>query len=42
MASLGLAGVPYERWLRFMVPLLAQLIAVAAVFMAIAVVVGLE
>jgi uncharacterized ion transporter superfamily protein YfcC len=42
MASLGLAGVPYERWLRFMVPLLLQLFVVAAVFMAIAVVVGLE
>ena len=42
MASLGLAGVPYERWLRFMVPLLLQLIGVAAVFMAIAVIVGLE
>jgi uncharacterized ion transporter superfamily protein YfcC len=42
MASLGLAGVPYERWLRFMLPLLAQLLAVAAVFMAIAVVIGLE
>jgi len=42
MASLGLAGVPYERWLRFMVPLLAQLLLVAAIFMAIAVVVGLE
>jgi len=42
MASLGLAGVPYQRWLRFMVPLLLQLFAVAAVFMAIAVVVGLE
>ena len=42
MASLGLAGVPYERWLRFMVPLLLQLIAVAAVFMALAVIVGLE
>jgi uncharacterized ion transporter superfamily protein YfcC len=42
MASLGLAGVPYERWLRFMVPLLLHLIAVAAIFMAVAVVVGLE
>jgi len=42
MASLGLAGVPYERWLRFMVPLLLQLIGVAAVFMAFAVVVGLN
>jgi len=42
MASLGLAGVPYERWLRFMVPLLLQLIAVAAVFMAIAVTIRLQ
>ena len=42
MASLGLAGVPYERWLRFMVPLLLQLFVVAAVFMAGAVVMGLE
>jgi len=42
MASLGLAGVPYERWLKFMVPLLLQLLAVAAVFMAGAVVMGLE
>ncbi len=42
MASLGLAEVPYERWLRFMVPLLAQLIGVAAIFMAIAVIIGLE
>ncbi len=42
MASLGLAGVPYERWLRFMVPLLAQLLGVAAVFMAVAVIVGLQ
>jgi uncharacterized ion transporter superfamily protein YfcC len=42
MASLGLAGVPYERWLRFMVPLLLQLIGVAAIFMAIAVIIGLE
>jgi uncharacterized ion transporter superfamily protein YfcC len=42
MASLGLAGIPYERWLRFMVPLLAQLLLVAAVFMAIAVFFGLE
>ncbi|HSL18032.1 MAG TPA: Na+/H+ antiporter NhaC family protein [Methylomirabilota bacterium] len=42
MASLGLGGVPYERWLRFMVPLLAQLLGLAAVFMAVAVVVGLK
>jgi len=42
MASLGLAKVPYQLWLRFMVPLLAQLIGVAAIFMAVAVIVGLE
>jgi uncharacterized ion transporter superfamily protein YfcC len=42
MASLGLGGVPYERWLRFMVPLLAQLLGLAAVFMAIAVIMGLQ
>lgn len=42
MASLGLAGVPYQKWLRFMVPLLLQLIAVAAVFMAAAVVIRLQ
>jgi uncharacterized ion transporter superfamily protein YfcC len=41
MASLGLARVPYERWLRFMGPLLLQLLAVAAVFMAIAVAIEL-
>ncbi len=42
MASLGLAKVPYDKWLRFMVPLLLQLLAVAAVFIAIAVAIGLE
>jgi uncharacterized ion transporter superfamily protein YfcC len=41
MASLGLGRVPYDRWLRFMVPLLLQLLAVAAVFIAIAVVIEL-
>jgi uncharacterized ion transporter superfamily protein YfcC len=41
MASLGLGKVPYERWLRFMAPLLLQLLAVAAVFIAIAVAIGL-
>ena len=34
MASLGLGKVPYERWLRFMVPLILQLFAAAAVFIA--------
>jgi uncharacterized ion transporter superfamily protein YfcC len=41
MASLGLARVPYDRWLRFMVPLLLQLLALAAVFLAIAVAIEL-
>jgi uncharacterized ion transporter superfamily protein YfcC len=42
MASLGLAKVPYERWLRFMVPLLLLLLGVAAVFVAIAVAIELQ
>jgi uncharacterized ion transporter superfamily protein YfcC len=41
MASLGLGKVPYERWLRFMVPLLLQLLVVAAIFIAIAVAIEL-
>ena len=41
MASLGLGKVPYERWLRFMVPLLLQLLVVAAVFIVAAVAIKL-
>ncbi len=41
MASLGLGRVPYDRWLRFMGPLLLQLLVVAAIFMAVAVAVEL-
>lgn len=41
MASLGLGRVPYDRWLRFMAPLLLQLLAVAAAFIAIAVAINL-
>ncbi len=41
MASLGLAHVPYDRWLRFMAPLLLQLLVLAAAFMAIAVAIEL-
>lgn len=37
MAMLGLAGIPYEKWLRFMLPLFLQLMALAAIFLAIAV-----
>ena len=42
MASLGLAKVPYDKWLKFMIPLLAQLLIVAAVFIAIAVAINLQ
>lgn len=42
LASLGLAKVPYDKWLRFMIPLLLQLLAVSAVFIAIAVAIRLE
>jgi uncharacterized ion transporter superfamily protein YfcC len=41
MASLGLGKVPYDRWLRFMAPLLLQLLAVAAIFIALAVAIKL-
>jgi uncharacterized ion transporter superfamily protein YfcC len=41
MAMLGLAGIPYERWLRFMVPLFLRLMAVAVVFLMIAVAIDL-
>jgi len=41
MASLGLARVPYDRWLRFMAPLLLQLLVLAAAFMAVAVAIDL-
>jgi uncharacterized ion transporter superfamily protein YfcC len=37
MASLGIARVPYERWLRFMVPLFLLLMGVSAVFLGLAV-----
>ncbi len=37
MAMLGLAKIPYERWLRFMVPLFLQLMALSALFLVFAV-----
>jgi uncharacterized ion transporter superfamily protein YfcC len=40
MASLGIADVPYERWLRFVMPLFLQLFALSAVFLAVAVWIG--
>ncbi len=40
MAMLGLARVPYGRWLRFMLPLFGQLLLLSAVFLVIAVATG--
>jgi uncharacterized ion transporter superfamily protein YfcC len=37
MAMLGLGGVPYDRWLRFVVPLFLQLLALSGLFLAVAV-----
>jgi uncharacterized ion transporter superfamily protein YfcC len=42
MAMLGLAKVPFEKWIRFVLPVFLQLMGLAAVFLAIAVVIGLE
>lgn len=36
MAVLGIAGVPYEKWLRFIMPLFLVLMVIGAVFLAIA------
>jgi uncharacterized ion transporter superfamily protein YfcC len=40
MGILGLAGIPYARWFRFMLPLIAKLLAFAAVAMVVAVMIG--
>jgi uncharacterized ion transporter superfamily protein YfcC len=40
MAILGVAGIPYDRWLRFAAPLLLKLMAAAAVSLVVAVLVG--
>ena len=37
MAMLGIAGIPFKQWLRFMLPLFGWLIAISAIFLAIAV-----
>jgi uncharacterized ion transporter superfamily protein YfcC len=42
MASLGLGKVPYDRWLRFMAPLLIQLFLLAGAFIAIMVAMNLQ
>jgi uncharacterized ion transporter superfamily protein YfcC len=41
MAMLGLAKIPFERWLRFMLPLFLQLMALSAFFLAVAVAIRL-
>jgi uncharacterized ion transporter superfamily protein YfcC len=40
MAILGVAGIPYDRWVRFAAPLLIKLIAAAAIALVIAVLIG--
>jgi len=40
MGILGLAGIPYARWFRFILPLIAKLLAAAALAMVIAVWIG--
>jgi uncharacterized ion transporter superfamily protein YfcC len=42
MGILGLAGIPYLRWLKFVLPLLLKLLALAAVFMVVAVQIGYQ
>jgi uncharacterized ion transporter superfamily protein YfcC len=40
MAMLSLAGIPYEKWLRFVLPLFAQLMVLSAVFLVVAMAIG--
>lgn len=40
MAILGLGGIPYDRWLRFCWPLMLKLLAMSAVALVVAVVIG--
>ena len=42
MAMLALGGVPYNKWLRFVLPLFLQLLALAGVFLVIAVAIGYD
>jgi uncharacterized ion transporter superfamily protein YfcC len=42
MAMLLMGGVPYERWLRFALPLVGMLLVVSGVFLGIAVAVGYQ
>ena len=40
MSIIGLAGIPYERWFRFIFPLILKLLAVAAIALVVAVRIG--
>jgi uncharacterized ion transporter superfamily protein YfcC len=40
MGILGLAGIPYDRWFRFVFPLILKLLAAGAVAMVVAVQIG--
>jgi uncharacterized ion transporter superfamily protein YfcC len=42
MAILGVAGIPYDRWFRFIAPLLLKLLAAAAIALVIAVMIGYQ
>ena len=42
MAMLSLADVPYQKWLRFVVPLFLQLLVLGGVFLAVAVAIGYQ
>ncbi|HUE96582.1 MAG TPA: hypothetical protein VMN39_07970, partial [Longimicrobiaceae bacterium] len=40
MGILGMAGIPYDRWLRFCLPLFLKLFAAGALVLVVAVMVG--
>jgi uncharacterized ion transporter superfamily protein YfcC len=42
MSILGIAGIPYDRWFRFVWPLLLKLLAAAAVALVVAVAIGYQ
>jgi len=42
MGILGLAGIPYDRWFRFIAPLMLKLLAAAAICMIVAVRIGYQ
>jgi uncharacterized ion transporter superfamily protein YfcC len=42
MAILGVAGIPYDRWFRFIAPLMLKLLAAAAIALIVAVMIGYQ